>query len=57
LILFFLFLGYRTPGALQDRVSAQFSAVVASSGWCWSPVISTVYLFRTLHPQPIVLSR
>ena len=58
LILFFLFLGYRAlRGALQDPSErARFSAVVGILGLVLVPFVHlTVYLFRTLHPQPIVL--
>ncbi len=58
LILFFLFLGYRAlRGALQDPGErARFSAVVGIMGLVLVPFVHlTVYLFRTLHPQPIVL--
>ncbi|HEY9382884.1 MAG TPA: cytochrome c biogenesis protein CcsA [Gemmatimonadales bacterium] len=58
LILFFLFLGYRAlRGALQDPDErARFSAVVGIMGLVLVPFVHlTVYLFRTLHPQPIVL--
>ena len=58
LILFFLFLGYQAlRGALQDPAErARFSAVVGILGMVLVPFVHlTVYLFRTLHPQPIVL--
>lgn len=58
LILFFLFLGYRAlRGALQDPGErARFSAVLGILGMVLVPFVHlTVYLFRTLHPQPIVL--
>jgi heme exporter protein C len=58
LILFFLFLGYRAlRGAIQDPGErARFSAVVGILGLVLVPFVHlTVYLFRTLHPQPIVL--
>jgi len=58
LILFFLFLGYQAlRGALQDPGErARFSAVVGILGMVLVPFVHvTVYLFRTLHPQPIVL--
>ena len=58
LILFFLFLGYRAlRGALADPGErARFSAVVGILGLILVPFVHlTVYLFRTLHPQPIVL--
>jgi len=58
LILFFLFLGYKAlRGAIQDAGErARFSAVVGILGLVLVPFVHlTVYLFRTLHPQPIVL--
>jgi heme exporter protein C len=58
LILFFLFLGYRAlRSALVDPLErARFSAVVGILGLILVPFVHlTVYLFRTLHPQPIVL--
>ena len=58
LILFFLFLGYKAlRGAIQDPGErARFSAVVGILGLVLVPFVHlTVYLFRTLHPQPIVL--
>jgi heme exporter protein C len=58
LFLFFLFVGYlalRT--AVQDPAErARFSAVVGILGMLLVPFIHlSVYLFRTLHPRPIVL--
>jgi heme exporter protein C len=58
LFLFFLFVGYLAlRAALQDRAErARFSAVVGILGMLLVPFIHlSVYLFRTLHPQPIVL--
>ena len=58
LFLFFLFLGYRAlRGAIQDPGErARFSAVVGILGLVLVPFVHlSVYLFRTLHPQPIVL--
>lgn len=58
LILFLLFLGYMTlRAAMQDPAErARFSAVVGIMGMVLVPFIHlSVYLFRTLHPQPIVL--
>lgn len=58
LFLFFLFLGYRAlRAAIQDRAErARFSAVVGILGMLLVPFIHvSVYLFRTLHPQPVVL--
>ncbi len=58
LLLFFLFLGYRVlRGAIQEPGErARFSAVVGILGMVLVPFVHlSVYLFRTLHPQPIVL--
>jgi heme exporter protein C len=58
LFLFFLFVGYLAlRGALHDRQErARFSAVVGIMGMLLVPFVHlSVYLFRTLHPQPIVL--
>ena len=58
LILFFLFLGYRAlrSALLDPGERARFSAVVGILGLVLVPFVHlTVYLFRTLHPQPIVL--
>lgn len=58
LILFFLFLGYRAlRGTILDPGErARFSAVLGIMGLVLVPFVHlTVYLFRTLHPQPIVL--
>jgi heme exporter protein C len=58
LFLFFLFVGYLAlRAALHDRAErARFSAVVGILGLLLVPFIHlSVYLFRTLHPQPIVL--
>jgi heme exporter protein C len=58
LFLFFLFVGYLAlRGALHDPGErARFSAVVGVLGLLLVPFIHlSVYLFRTLHPQPIVL--
>ncbi|HEU4698331.1 MAG TPA: cytochrome c biogenesis protein CcsA [Gemmatimonadales bacterium] len=58
LFLFFLFVGYLAlRAALQDREErARFSAVVGIMGLLLVPFIHlSVYLFRTLHPQPVVL--
>jgi heme exporter protein C len=58
LFVFFLFIGYlglRT--AVHDPAErARYSAVVGILGMLLVPFIHlSVYLFRTLHPQPIVL--
>lgn len=58
LFLFFLFLGYRAlRGAIHDRGErARYSAVVGILGMVLVPFVHlTVYLFPTVHPQPIVL--
>jgi heme exporter protein C len=58
LFLFFLFVGYLAlRAALHDRAErARFSAVVGIMGLLLVPFIHlSVYLFRTLHPQPVVL--
>jgi heme exporter protein C len=58
LILFFIFLGYRAlRSALSDPSErARFSAVVGILGMVLVPFVHlSVYLFRTLHPQPIVI--
>jgi heme exporter protein C len=58
LFLFFLFVGYLAlRAAVQDpQERARFSAVVGILGMLLVPFIHlSVYLFRTLHPQPIVL--
>ena len=58
LFLFFLFVGYLAlRAAVHDPVErARFSAVVGILGMLLVPFIHlSVYLFRTLHPQPIVL--
>lgn len=58
LFLFFLFIGYLAlRAALHDRSErARFSAVVGVLGLLLVPFIHlSVYLFRTLHPQPVVL--
>jgi len=58
LFLFFLYIGYLT---LRDAVAdpgarARYCAVLGICGLCLVPFIHlSVYLFRTLHPQPIVL--
>src|SRR5215218_3880588 len=58
LFLFLLFVGYLALRAsLHDPAErARFSAVVGILGMLLVPFIHlSVYLFRTLHPQPIVL--
>jgi heme exporter protein C len=58
LFLFFLFIGYLALRAsVHDPAErARFCAVVGILGMLLVPFIHlSVYLFRTLHPQPIVL--
>jgi heme exporter protein C len=58
LFLFLLYVGYLLlRGAVQDPTArARFAAVLGICGMCLVPFIHfSVYLFRTLHPMPIVL--
>ena len=58
LFLWFVYVGYLVMrGALDDRAQrARFSAVLGILGSLLIPFIHlSVYMFRTLHPQPIVL--
>ena len=58
LFLFLLFIGYLVlRGAVTDPgLRARYSAVLGICGLVLLPFIHlSVYLFRTLHPQPIVL--
>ena len=58
LFLFFLFIGYLAlRAAVHDpEERARFSAVVGILGMLLVPFIHlSVYLFRTLHPRPVVL--
>ena len=58
LFLFFLFVGYLIlRGAVTEAgLRARYSAVLGICGLVLLPFIHlSVYLFRTLHPQPIVL--
>jgi heme exporter protein C len=58
LFLFFLFIGYRAlRGAIAEPAErARFSAVVGILGMLLVPFVHiSVYLFRTLHPQPVLL--
>ena len=58
LFLFFLFIGYLALRAavVDPAERARFSAVVGILGMLLVPFIHlSVYLFRTLHPQPVVL--
>ncbi|HUL01958.1 MAG TPA: cytochrome c biogenesis protein CcsA [Gemmatimonadales bacterium] len=58
LFLFFLFVGYQLlRGAVNETsLRARYSAVLGICGLVLLPFIHlSVYLFRTLHPMPIVL--
>jgi len=58
LFVFFLFVGYMAlRGSLQDpQERARFSAVVGILGLLLVPFVHlSVYLFRTLHPQPVLM--
>jgi heme exporter protein C len=58
LFVFFLFIGYLAlRAAVHDAAErARFSAVVGILGMLLVPFVHlSVYLFRTLHPQPIIL--
>ena len=58
LFLFFLFVGYLSlRAAVSDPGErARFSAVVAILGFLLVPFVHlSVYLFRTIHPMPVVL--
>lgn len=58
LFIFLLFVGYLVMrGALEDpAVRAQYSSVIGIMGLLLVPFIHlTVYLFRTLHPTPIIV--
>lgn len=58
LMLFFLFIGYQLlRGAIDDpALRARYAAVVGICGLVLLPFIHlSVYLFRTLHPRPIIL--
>ena len=58
LFLFFLFIGYRAlRGAISEPSErARFSAVVGILGMLLVPFVHvSVYLFRTLHPQPVLM--
>lgn len=58
LFLFFLFIGYLAlRSALSDPTErARFSAVVGILGMLLVPFVHlSVYMFRTLHPQPVLL--
>jgi heme exporter protein C len=58
LFLWFIFVGYLVlRGAVEDRaLRARYSAVLGILGSLLIPFIHlSVYLFRTLHPRPIVI--
>jgi len=58
LFLWFVYVGYLVlRGALDDRATrARYSAVLGILGALLIPFIHlSVYLFRTLHPQPILM--
>ena len=58
LMLFFMFIGYQLLRGVvpEPAIRAQYSAVVGICGLVLVPFIHlSVYLFRTLHPQPIIL--
>ena len=58
LFLWFIYVAYLVMrGALEDRaIRARYSAVLGILGALLIPFIHlSVYLFRTLHPQPILL--
>jgi heme exporter protein C len=58
LMMFFMFIGYQVlRGAVADPgLRARYAAVVGICGLVLLPFIHlSVYLFRTLHPMPIVL--
>lgn len=58
LFLFFLYVGYLlVRGAVREpELRARYAAVLGICGMCLVPFIHlSVFLFRTLHPQPIIL--
>ena len=58
LLLFLMYIGYLLlRGAVADPgLRARYAAVVGICGMCLVPFVHlSVYMFRTLHPQPIVL--
>ena len=58
LMLFFVFIGYQLLRGVivEPALRARYAAVVGICGLVLLPFIHlSVYLFRTLHPQPIVL--
>ena len=57
-MLFFLFIGYQLlrSAVSEPGLRARYAAVVGICGLVLLPFIHlSVYLFRTLHPRPIVL--
>ena len=58
LFLFLLYVGYLLlRGAVADpAIRARYAAVLGICGMCLVPFVHfSVYMFRTLHPMPIVL--
>jgi heme exporter protein C len=58
LLLFLMYVGYLLlRGAVTEPgLRARYAAVLGISGMCLVPFVHlSVYMFRTLHPQPIVL--
>jgi heme exporter protein C len=58
LMLFFIFIGYQLLRGVipESALRAQYAAVVGICGLVLLPFIHlSVYFFRTLHPQPIIL--
>src|SRR5213083_3429951 len=58
LFLFFLYIGYLLlRGAVMEAgARARYAAVLGICGMCLVPFIHlSVYLFRTLHPMPIIM--
>ncbi|HYK83230.1 MAG TPA: cytochrome c biogenesis protein CcsA [Gemmatimonadales bacterium] len=58
LLLFFLYVGYLLlRGAITDpALRGRYAAVLGICGMCLVPFIHfSVYLFPTLHPQPIIM--
>jgi heme exporter protein C len=58
MFIFLLFIGYRVMrGAIvEPEMRARYSAVIGIMGLVLVPFIHmTVYLFRTLHPDPVLL--
>ncbi|MDX2193383.1 MAG: cytochrome c biogenesis protein CcsA [Gemmatimonadales bacterium] len=58
LFLFFLMVGYLSlrSAVLEPELRARYSAVVGILGALLVPFIHmTVYMFRTIHPKPVVL--